>query len=120
MSTIMRVALALVIIGALNWGLIGFFQYDLVASLFGGQNAFLSRIIYGLVGLGGLASLGILFQPMVEDNIEIVDKRHRPLNVETEFGEEKDFSKARRISEQNKIKNNNNKVANNNSDKKKK
>lgn len=44
----------LVIIGAINWGLIGFFQWDLVAAIFGGQAAVVSRIIYALVGLAGL------------------------------------------------------------------
>ena len=44
----------LVIIGAINWGLIGFFQFDLVAAIFGGQSAVVSRIIYALVGLAGL------------------------------------------------------------------
>ena len=47
----------LVIIGAINWGLIGFFQFDLVAAIFGGQNAVVSRIIYALVGLAGLWSI---------------------------------------------------------------
>ena len=63
MSGIQRTALVLTIIGALNWGLIGLFQFDLVASLFGGQDAFLSRVIYGLVGLAGLINLGLLFKP---------------------------------------------------------
>lgn len=54
------VALILVIIGALNWGLIGLFSFDLVASLFGGQTAMLSRIIYALVGLAGLYSITFL------------------------------------------------------------
>lgn len=49
-------ALTLVIIGALNWLLVGLFQFDLVASLFGGQDAWLSRIIYSLVGLAGIYS----------------------------------------------------------------
>jgi Uncharacterized conserved protein len=48
------VAMILVIIGAINWGLIGFFQFDLVAAIFGGQSAVVSRIIYALVGLAGL------------------------------------------------------------------
>jgi len=48
------VAMILVIIGAINWGLIGFFQFDLVAAIFGGQSAIVSRIIYALVGLAGL------------------------------------------------------------------
>jgi hypothetical protein len=47
----------LIIIGAINWGLIGFFQFDLVAAIFGGQNAVISRIIYALVGLAGLWSI---------------------------------------------------------------
>ena len=47
-------ALSLVIIGALNWLLVGLFQYDLVASIFGGTDAWLSRIIYSLVGLAGI------------------------------------------------------------------
>lgn len=50
----------LVIIGALNWGLIGFFRFDLVAALFGGQAAFLSRVIYALVGLSGLIAISLL------------------------------------------------------------
>lgn len=54
-------ALVLVIIGALNWGLIALFKFDLVASLFGGQQAFLSRIVYGLVALAGLYSIKFLF-----------------------------------------------------------
>lgn len=49
-------ALILVIIGAINWGLIGFFQFDLVATLFGDMTAF-SRIVYALVGIAGLYSL---------------------------------------------------------------
>lgn len=49
-------ALVLVIIGAINWGLISLFQFDLVAALFGGSNTVLSRIVYGLVGLAGLYS----------------------------------------------------------------
>ena len=47
-------ALILSIIGSINWGLIGLFKFDLVAWLFGGQAAVLSRIIYAVVGLAGL------------------------------------------------------------------
>jgi len=57
-----RFALVLVIIGALNWGLIALFQFDLVASIFGGQAAILSRIVYGLVGIAGLYSITLLFK----------------------------------------------------------
>jgi len=56
-----KFALVLVIIGALNWGLIALFQFDLVASIFGGQTAMLSRIVYGLVGLAGLYCITLLF-----------------------------------------------------------
>jgi uncharacterized membrane protein YuzA (DUF378 family) len=65
-STIQRLALALTIIGAINWGLIGFFQFDLVAAIFGGQDSAVSRIIYGLVGIAGLINLGLLFKPWKE------------------------------------------------------
>lgn len=52
-------ALVLVIIGAVNWGLVGFFKYDLVQSIFGVGTAY-SRIIFALVGLAGLYSLSFL------------------------------------------------------------
>jgi uncharacterized protein len=66
MSGLQRFALALVIIGAVNWGLIGFFQFDLVAAIFGGQDTALARIVYGLVGLSGLYCLTLLFKPSEE------------------------------------------------------
>ncbi len=53
-STLDWVAIILVIIGALNWGLVGLFQYDLVASLFSGSESIVSRIVYTLVGLAGI------------------------------------------------------------------
>ena len=56
------VSLVLVIIGAINWGLISLFQFDLVAYLFGGQGALVSRIIYGLVALAGLWCISLLFR----------------------------------------------------------
>ncbi|MCI8270173.1 MAG: DUF378 domain-containing protein [Lachnospiraceae bacterium] len=54
-------ALTLAIIGAINWGLIGFFDFNLVASLFGGMS-WLSRIIYGLVGLCGIYLISFYMQ----------------------------------------------------------
>lgn len=66
MSGIQRTALVFTIIGAVNWGLIGFFQFDLVASIFGGQDAALARIVYGIVGIAGLINLGLLFKPSPE------------------------------------------------------
>ncbi len=56
------VALVLVIVGAVNWGSIGLFGIDLVATLFGGQMALLSRIIYSLVGLAGIWCITLLFK----------------------------------------------------------
>lgn len=66
MSGLQRTALVFTIIGAINWGLIGFFQFDLVATIFGGQDSGLSRIIYGIVGIAGLINLGLLFKPNAE------------------------------------------------------
>ncbi|QKH09095.1 DUF378 domain-containing protein [Bacillus cereus] len=63
MSTLQRIALVFTVIGAVNWGLVGFFQFDLVAAIFGGQNSALARIIYGIVGISGLINLGLLFKP---------------------------------------------------------
>ncbi|PWM68171.1 MAG: DUF378 domain-containing protein [Clostridiales bacterium] len=57
-----RIALILTIIGALNWGSIGLFQFDLVAWLFGGQDNIVSRVIYALVGLAGLWCISLLFR----------------------------------------------------------
>ncbi len=57
-----RIALILVIIGALNWGAIGLFRYDVVAHLFGGQSAAVSRVIYTLVALAGLWCITLLFR----------------------------------------------------------
>lgn len=56
------IALILSIIGSLNWGLIGLFQFDLVAWIFGSQAALLSRIIYTLIGLAGLWCITLLFR----------------------------------------------------------
>lgn len=57
-----RLSLILVIIGAINWLLVGLFQFDAVAWLCGGQAALFSRIIYSLVGLAGLWSISLLFR----------------------------------------------------------
>ena len=54
MKTVHLIALLLVIVGAVNWGLVGLFQFDLVATLFGGVDAPLSRIVYTLVGISGI------------------------------------------------------------------
>ena len=56
------IALILAIIGCLNWGLVGIFEFDLVAWIFGGPGAVISRIIYTLVGLAGLWCITLLFR----------------------------------------------------------
>ncbi len=58
MKVLYYIALALVIIGALNWLLIGLFEFDLVATLFGEMSLF-SRIVYSLVGISGIISFGL-------------------------------------------------------------
>lgn len=55
-------ALILVIVGALNWGLIGLFQFDLIASIFGGMGSTISRVLYTLVGLAGIWGITLLFR----------------------------------------------------------
>jgi uncharacterized membrane protein YuzA (DUF378 family) len=62
MSALSKTALALVIVGALNWLLVGAFHFDLVAAIFGQMSA-LSRIVYIIVGLAGLYCATLLFQP---------------------------------------------------------
>ena len=57
-----RIALIFSIIGGLNWGLVGLFQFDLVAWFFGGQDALLSRIIYVVVGLCAVWCVSRLFR----------------------------------------------------------
>lgn len=61
MATLQKVALVLTIIGAVNWGLIGLFDFNLVAALFGEENV-ISRIIYVLVGIAGIINVGLLFE----------------------------------------------------------
>ena len=56
------IALILSIIGSINWGLVGLFQFDLVAWIFGGQDAVFSRIIYGVIGIAGLWCISLLFR----------------------------------------------------------
>ena len=59
METVQKILLVITIIGAVNWGLIGILDFDLVATLFG-SGSFLSRTIYTLVGIAGIVNIGIL------------------------------------------------------------
>ena len=74
MMIVDRIALALAIIGGLNWGLIGLFRLDLVAFLFGGQTALLSRIVYTLVGLAAIWCISLMFRN--EDDIIVNDNEN--------------------------------------------
>ncbi len=69
MNTIYRIALFLVIVGAINWGLIGLFDYNLVDAIFG-VDTFLSNLIYSIVGLAGLLSLPILAKRFAEERMD--------------------------------------------------
>jgi len=66
-----RIALILVIVGAINWGAIGLFQFDIVAWIFGGQAAIVSRIIYTLVALCGAWCISLLFRRRNEESAQI-------------------------------------------------
>lgn len=100
MGTLYKAALVFVIIGAVNWGLIGFFQFDLVASIFGGQDSFLARTIYAIVGIAGIICIPILTKSLDDDNSYATNASttntnrtpYRQGNYQTEFGKEKDFS----------------------------
>ena len=57
-----RIALCILIIGGINWGSMGLFKFDIVAWIFGGQGAILSRIVYTLVALAGIWCISLLFR----------------------------------------------------------
>ena len=60
MKLIRFIALLLVVVGALNWGLVGFFQYDFISDVFGGMSADTARIVFAIIGLAGLYCIGLL------------------------------------------------------------
>ena len=68
-----KIALALTIIGGLNWGSIGLFRFDIVAWIFGGQTAVVSRIVYTLVALSAIWCISLLFRT---DTVSVAE-RHR-------------------------------------------
>lgn len=57
MKVVKGISLILIVIGAINWGLLGLFQFDLVASLFGGHYTALSRVVYTIIGVAGIIGL---------------------------------------------------------------
>lgn len=66
MKTLYNIMLTLVIIGAINWGILGLFKVDLIGSVFGGMTSVISRIIFVLVGLCGIGAIA-LYRPINED-----------------------------------------------------
>lgn len=98
MDTLRRIALTLVIIGAINWGLIGLFRFDLVATIFGGQAAGLSRLIYTLVGISGVVYLFSIFadapEPAADREVLEADQTRTTAtpNYAAEFAEEPDLN----------------------------
>jgi len=60
MKAVRFIVMLLMVIGSLNWGLVGFFQYNLIADIFGGMDMTAARVIFALVGLAGLYGIGYL------------------------------------------------------------
>ena len=98
MGFLYRTALVLVIVGAVNWGLIGFFQFDLVAALFGGGDSILSRIVYALVGISGLVCIPLLAKPLDESEASTTSaastsqSTYKNPSYQTEFAKEDEFA----------------------------
>ena len=67
MEILQKICLVLTIIGAINWGLIGLFDFNLVSFLFG-EMTMLSRAIYAIVGIAGLINIGLLFTHLEDQN----------------------------------------------------
>ena len=65
-----KIALILTIIGGINWGLVGIFQFDLVAWIFGGQSALISRIIYTVIALAAVWCVSLLFSTRVDEEVK--------------------------------------------------
>ena len=76
MKTLNKIALTLCIIGGINWGAIGFFQFDIVAWIFGGQDSVISRIIYVLVFIGAVWSISLFWSNFCDEDstVRINDK----------------------------------------------
>ena len=64
MSVIYKICLVLLIVGGLNWGLVGLFNFNLVGWLFGGATSWISRVIFALVGAAAIGAIPALFMPM--------------------------------------------------------
>lgn len=66
MQTLQKICLGLTIIGAINWGLVGLFNFNLVEAIFG-VDALLTKVIYSFVGLAGIINIGLLLTPFEKD-----------------------------------------------------
>ena len=64
MKILQKICLFLTIIGALNWGLVGLFQMDLVATIFNGSDSIIARVIYSLIAIAGIINIGLLLEPI--------------------------------------------------------
>lgn len=71
-----KICLALVIIGSLNWGAVGLFQFDIVAWLFGGSASLISRIVYIVIALAGIWCISLLFRNNRDSEPEQVTAHH--------------------------------------------
>lgn len=88
-----RISLILVIIGAINWGSIGLFKFDIVAWICGGQGSIVSRIIYTVVALAGIWCISMLFREnsLLETTSDDVKQRKKELKITAAAGSETDF-----------------------------
>ena len=68
MRILQKIALVLTIIGALNWGMVGLFEIDIIASLFDGSDSIISKIIYIIVAIAGIINIGLLVTPFHPDD----------------------------------------------------
>lgn len=68
MRTLQSIALTLTIIGAINWGLVGLFDFNLVALIFGGADSILTKIIYIIVGICGIINIKLLIDYIADDH----------------------------------------------------
>lgn len=65
MQTVQKICLALTIIGAITWGLVGLFNFNLVEAIFG-VDSLLTKVVYTLVGIAGIINVGLLIMPFEE------------------------------------------------------
>lgn len=66
MQTLQKICLGITIVGAINWGLVGLFNFNLVEAIFG-VDALLTKVIYSFVGLAGIINIGLLLTPFEKD-----------------------------------------------------